>query len=222
MISGFTGNSSGSVLLVAGDFAVNPHGIKPPGVGFQQGRDTTPLGAVFGMLSNTQSYTFDTNRNYVDSSGRPIGSWPLIIAVGGPLANGVVHYYETTSTTGDMAPLSFSQSGGNYIWTARNGTVVASVPVSSVKVPPGTSDVFVIQILKDSGGRMVVLMYGTSYMGTWAAAYYFKYVIYPNISSYTNNYYIIRWTDASSGPSANFMPDSGDTFTVISQGMLPA
>ena len=62
---------------------------------------------------------------------------------------------------------------------------------------------------------MVVLMFGTTYMGTWAAAYYFKYILYPGISNYTNGYYIIRWTDATTGPSANGVPDSGDTYTIL-------
>jgi len=82
-------------------------------------------------------------------------------------------------------------------------------------VPPGNSDVFTIEVLQDSGGRLVVLMFGTTYMGTWAAAYYFKYVLYPNIASYTNGYYLIRWTDASSGPAADFIPDGGDTFKIL-------
>ena len=52
-------------------------------------------------------------------------------------------------------------------------------------------------------------------MGTWAAAYYFKYILYPNIGTYTNGYYLIRWTDATSGPSANGTPDTGDTWTIL-------
>jgi hypothetical protein len=218
VISGFTGNSSGSILLVTGDIAVNPHGSKPPGVGYQVGRDTTPLGIISGMLANPQPYTFDTNPYYVDSSGRPIGSWPLIIVVGGPLSNAVTHYYAATSTPGDMAPIVWSQSNGNDVWTYRNGTVVASVPVSSVSVPPGTSDVALIQIMEDSSGRLVLFFSGTSYLGTWAGAWYFENVMYPNISSYTHSYYLIRWTDASSGPSADFIPDQGDTFTILAQG----
>jgi hypothetical protein len=218
VLQGFTGDSTGSILLVTGDITINPHGSKPPGVGYQAGRDTTPLGFVSGMLSNTQQYSFDTNTNYVDSSGRPIGSWSLVVSVGGPLSNAVTHYYETTSTVADRAPLTISLVGSNWVWTTWNGTQVASVPASSVAVPPGTSDVAYIQILNDSSGRLVLLFGGTSYLGSWAGAWYFKNVIYPNISSYTNNYIIFRWTDASSGSSADYIPDQGDTFTVLAQG----
>jgi hypothetical protein len=217
-IAGFTELSSGNVLLVTGDIAGNPHGPKPAGVGFQVGRDSTPLGFLSGMLVNTQPSKFDTNAAFVDSSGKPIGSWSIVFGVGGPDVNAVTHYYENAGVMADRAPVSDSVSGGNWVWTDRNGVTVLTVPQSSTAVPPGSSDVFVIQVLKDSGGRLVVLLDGTNYMGTWAAAWYFKNVIYPNISTYTNGYYIVRWTDATSGPDADFVPSAGDTYTILAQG----
>jgi hypothetical protein len=93
------------------------------------------------------------------------------------------------------------------------------VTQTSTNVPPGTSDVFVIQILRDADGRLVVLMYGERYTGTWAAAWYFKYVIYPDINSYPDTYYIVRWTDATSGSGADFVPGAGDTFEILAQGV---
>jgi hypothetical protein len=218
ILSGFTGLSSGNVLLVVGDIQGNPHGPKPSGVGYQVGRDSTPLGVLSGMLVNAQPSKFDTNSAVVDSSGRPVGSWSIVFGVGGPDVDAVTHYYEFTGVLADRAPVTWSVSGGSWVWTDRNGVTVLSVPESSTAVPPGSSDVFVIQILKDSGGRLVVLMDGTSYMGTWAAAWYFKHVVYPSISSYTNSYYIVRWTDATSGADADFVPGAGDTFTVLKQG----
>jgi glucose/arabinose dehydrogenase len=217
-IAGFTGLSSGSVLLVTGDIAGNPHGPKPPGVGYQVGRDTTPLGFLSGMLVNAQPSKFDTNAAFVDSSGRPVGSWMIVFGVGGPDVDAVTYYYENTGVVAERAPVTWSTSGSNWVWTDRNGVTVLTVPRSSTTIPPGSSDVFVIQILRDSAGRWVVLMDGTSYMGTWAAAWYFKNVIYPNISTYTNGYYIVRWTDATSGADADFVPSAGDTFTILKQG----
>jgi hypothetical protein len=104
------------------------------------------------------------------------------------------------------------------VWTDRGGAQVASVSTSSVAIPPGNSDVFVIEILQDANGRTIVILYGLTYLGTWAAAWYFKYVIYPNISSYTHSYYVVRWTDASSGSYADYTPDTGDTYTILAQG----
>jgi hypothetical protein len=217
-IAGFTSLSSGKVLLVVGDIAGNPHGLKPPGVGYQVGRDSTPLGFVSGMLVNAQPSKFDTNSAAVDSSGRPIGSWSIVFGIGGSDVDAVTHYYENTGAGADRAPVTFSVSGSNLVWTDRNGIVVLTVPQSSTAIPPGSSDVFVIQILKDSSGRLVVLLYGETYMGTWAAAWYLKNVVYPSISSYTNSYYIVRWTDATSGADADFVPSAGDTFTILAQG----
>jgi hypothetical protein len=213
----FTTLPSGNVSMVIGDLAINPHGSKPSGVGYQQGRDTTPLGYLRGMVNNTQPSMFDTNSS-VDVNGRPGGAWPLIFTIGGPDINSVSHYYEHTDVAADRAPVTWSEEGSDVVWRFANGTEVVRVTQASTNVPPGTSDVFAIQVLRDADGRLVVLMYGERYTGTWAAAEYFKFIVYPTITTWTDSYYIVRWTDAASGTSANSMPDSGDTFTILAQG----
>ena len=205
------------VLMVIGDLSINPHGSKPLGVNYQIGRDMTPLGYVRGMSNNTQPSVFDTS-TAIMASGRPIGDWPLIFAIGGPGINSVSYYYETTSVVEDRAPVTFSMNATHYVWTNQTDDEVLAVLRSSCNVPPGTADVFVIQILRDSDGRVIVLMYGTHYTGTWAAAEYFKFTVYPTIASWTDSYYIMQWTDTGSGSSANFMPDSGDEFSILAQG----
>jgi hypothetical protein len=216
-LDGFTSLPTGNMTMVIGDLALNPHGSKPSGVFYQQGRDTTPLGYLRGMVNNAQPCMFDTNSS-VDANGRPGGAWPLIFTIGGPDINSVTHYYEHTDVAADRAPVTWSEEGTDVIWRFANGTEVVRVTQASTNVPPGTSDVFAIQVLRDADGRLVVLMYGERYTGTWAAAEYFKFIVYPTITSYTDSYYIVQWTDAASGTSANFMPDSGDTFTILAQG----
>jgi len=217
-LASFAGWQSGGTLLILGDIITNPHGLKPSGVAYQQGRDMTPLGYLSGMLDQPQQTVYDTNPTYIDSNGRPVGNWIYIFAVGGPLANAVTHYYETTSTAAERAPLTFSSSGGNFIWTDKNGVVVETISQSSNAIPPGTSDVFVIQTVKDADSRLVALIYGCRYMGTWAAAVYFKFVVYPDIANWRQGYYIVSWTDATSGQYADGTPDIGDAFTIIAQG----
>jgi len=220
-LSGFTSLPTGNMTMVVGDISVNPHGTKPPGVNFQIGRDSTPLGFVSGMLVNPQPSIFDTNSTWINStSGRPFSSIPpdLIFSIGGPGINSVSHYYETTTNMTDKAPITFSMNATHYIWTDRNGNQVLAVLRSSCSVPPGTNDVFVIQILRDADGRLVTVMYGTHYTGTWAAAWWFKFVVYPSISSYQNRYYIVQWTDAAAGTGSNYTPDLGDTYTILAQG----
>jgi hypothetical protein len=218
-ISGFTSDATGQILFVVGDLNVGgfTHGSKPPGVGFQVGRDTTPLGFISGMLTNSQPTVFDDNTGYVASNGRPTTSISLIFVFGNGV-NAVENYYETTSNTLEQTPITLSQVGSNWVWTDRGGAQVASVSTSSVAIPPGNSDVFVIEILQDASGRIIVILYGLTYLGTWAAAWYFKYKIYPNISSDTQSYYVVRWTDQSSGPYADYTPDTGDTYTILAQG----
>jgi subtilisin family serine protease len=216
-LTGFSDSQTGDVLMTVGDIAINPHGIKPSGVGYQQGRDSTPLGYIRGMLNNAQPCMFDTDAA-IDVKGRPVGDWPLILTIGGPDINAVSHYYEHTGVAADRAPVTWSEEGSDVVWRYPNGTEVVRVTQASTAVPPGSSDVFVIQILRDADNRTVVLMYGERYTGTWAAAEYFKFHVYPNIATYTDSYYIVRWTDAASGTSANMMPDSGDTFTILAQG----
>jgi hypothetical protein len=225
-LSGFTGDAAGSVLLIIGDTDVNglTHGTKPSGVGYQQGRDTTPLGFISGMLTNKQTYSYDDNPNFVGSNGRPTTTlvYPLIFVFGNGI-NAVEYYYEDTaplssSTVAEEAPLFLTELGGNYIWSNRAGTTVATVSASSDGIPPGNSDTFVIETLTDTSGRMVVFFWGITYLGTWAAAYYFEYTIYPSISAYTNSYYVVQWTDAAFGAAKDGIPDQGDTFHIIAQG----
>jgi len=64
----------------------------------------------------------------------------------------------------------------------------------------------------------VALLYGTHYYGTWAAGWWFKYTVYPNIGDYTDAYYFVRWTDAASGADADYTPSAGDTYTILAQG----
>jgi hypothetical protein len=222
---GFTAIPTYNQLIVAGDIAINPHGSKPSGVFYQQGRDSTPVGFINGMIGRDPSYgtqnlvntIFDTYSGLIDqSTGRPYNGYSVIFSVGGPDVNAVTHYYETTSTAADRAPITETFPGSNIVFTDRDGNPILTVPQSSTAVPPGTSDVFVIQILRDSSPRLVVLMDGTTYTGTWAAAVYFKYYLYPTISTWHSAYYIVRWNDAG-----NLAPDCGDTFTILAQGNPP-
>jgi len=220
-LSGFPSLPTGNMTMIIGDLTNNPHGSKPPGVNYQIGRDMTPLGFVSGMLANPQPSIFDTNSTWINATtGRPFSSIPpdLIFSIGGPGINSVSYYYENTTNMTDRAPIRFSMNATHYIWTNRTDDEVLAVLRSSCNVPPGTNDVFVIQVLRDADGRLVALMYGTHYTGTWAAAWWFKFVVYPNIASYQNGYYIVQWTDAASGTGSNYTPDLGDTYTILAQG----
>jgi hypothetical protein len=48
------------------------------------------------------------------------------------------------------------------------------------------------------------------WQGTLAAATFLNTYVRSHLSEFTNNWYIYEWKDASTGPSQNSFPDSGD------------
>ncbi len=119
-----------------------------------------------------------------------------------------VHY---TDLSGGYPLFKFTFSGNE--WYNGAGWVAASWETYMAGTVPAAVDVLIRL------GRTVLLFSGTTDLATWAAAYYFEYVMYPNVSGYTNNYYIIRWKDGTAnGFTLDNIPDAGDTFAIIAQG----
>jgi hypothetical protein len=81
-----------------------------------------------------------------------------------------------------------------------------------------TEDYFVLEAFKDQSGRMVYLLYGWSWPGTVAATAFITETVLKNPAAFTHSWYVYRWDDATSGASANGIPDAGDTFTQIAAG----
>jgi hypothetical protein len=57
---------------------------------------------------------------------------------------------------------------------------------------------FVIETFMDSSDNQVYIVYGYGWKGTFAGGKFFKFVIHPSISSYTDSYYVFRWIDGDS------------------------
>jgi len=116
----------------------------------------------------------------------------------------------------DKAPAYFAYDATNFYFK-RSGTnaILASMQRSQAGV--GT-DIFLVEVFQDANGRTVLILYGFTYLGTLAASTHFKFTIYPNLSSYTQSYYIVLWTDASSGLGRNGIPDPGDTYVIVLSG----
>jgi hypothetical protein len=187
--------------------------------------DWTASGVIVGMTSSEQLEGVDTGP-WVISGGAldpveiPNGS--AVVLLGGPAVNSVVYYYEHANLNGgpteDFAPLFFEVSTGSrfYNWNRSSDNAwVYSVDRWSTDFD--SEDYFVLEVMEDSVGRSVYLTYGLSWKGTWAAAKFFKYAVYPDLSSYDLTYYVVKWTDAGSGSSANGIPDMGDTFEVVAE-----
>jgi hypothetical protein len=169
---------------------------------------------LFGALTNPQqNEVLETNSAYVSQSASSCGqpstsaSQPLV-AVAGPVVNEVVGYYESVQAT---TPLYYNIGTGCIVRRDTGANVDCSTPTA-------TNDVFVMEAFTDSAGRTVFIIYGRQWGGTLAGFAYVVNSVLKNPSAYTSSWYVYRWQDASSGPSANSIPDPGDTYTQIATG----
>jgi hypothetical protein len=173
---------------------------------------------LFGAFTNpAQNEVLDTNPTYVSQSSSSCGepltssiptSQPLV-AVAGPPVSEVVNYYESTGQT----PLVFyyNSQGQECITNKASGFYVCATPTA-------TNDYFLMEAFTDAAGRTVYIIYGLQWGGTLAGFQYVVNSVLKNPSSYTASWYVYRWQDATSGPSANGIPDPGDTYTQIASG----
>jgi hypothetical protein len=167
-------------------------GSKPPGVGHAALSDWTATGFIIGMCSNSQNETTDTDVSIIDSSnGMVILNDGIMVLFGGPLVNSAVNYYEVNR----VAPLYWRSVGGIYYWYTANGTRLDATAMPFSQIASGTQDMFVIETFMDSSDNQVYIVYGYGWKGTFAGGKFFKFEIFPSISSYTDSYYVFRWTD---------------------------
>lgn len=167
--------------------------------------------AAAGFLAKSPDIDigYDTDKALIDhSNGRPKIDKP-IIAVGGPFVNIATSYYESNGLS-----LVRVNNNGTHIWFEdTNGIVDESIHNFNQLE---TEDVFVIQHFKD-GEKSVLITYGFSYRGTFAAGLYFNDVIWPNISSFDSAYYIIKWSDDG---DANIEGILEDDYFILKEGPI--
>jgi hypothetical protein len=70
----------------------------------------------------------------------------------------------------------------------------------------------------DLAGRAIFIIYGLNWPGTLAGYEYLADFVLKNPTAYPSSWYVYKWQDAASGPSANSIPDAGDTYTLIASG----
>ena len=175
---------------------------------------------VLGSLAHPQYEVLDTSQYVSQSSqtcGQPLMSstqYPVILAFASFYVNELVEYYDSTWQT--PVYLSTDPTLQYTIIQRSTGNILASE--TAAQRDSGVVDYFVIQAFKDTDGRSVFNLWGIGWTGTYAVTVYFVTNILPNISTFTDGWYLYQWNDASSGPSHNSIPDAGDTFTLISSG----
>jgi hypothetical protein len=211
-----------SAWLIQPDFTYLGHtsGPKPTNVIPAQLSDYAASGTVIGMSSNPQYQILDTQSAYIDTTtGEPKSTVTgAIVMVTGPIVNSATYYYTTTTRTGDQSPAYYSEDSTFRYFVDRLSGARIDASMMPYSTAGTNQDNFIIMAFKDSAGRMVYIIYGFTWKGTYASAIFFKTKLYPNISAYTGSYYIFKWTDATIGPSANNIPDQGDTYTFLAAG----
>jgi len=206
--------SASSVVYVLPDWQSGSGHSKPPGVVTAALSDFTALGFMFGASTNTQIMVLDTNSTYFDAAtGAPQMSNSVLVAVAGPLVNGLVKYYEVNG----LSPVYFQWATidgvSYYAWHDRQGNIVASLPSSAGQA--GTSDMFLVEYFTDANNNRVFIVYGFAWKGTYIGGVFFKTYILPNITSFTHGWYIYQWNDVN----GNGLPDSYEVnATPINQG----
>lgn len=167
--------------------------------------------AAAGFLAKSSDIDigYDTDKALMDhSNGRPKIDKP-IIAVGGPFVNIATSYYESNGLS-----LVRVNNNSTHIWFEDTNGIIDMSILNFNQLE--TEDVFVIQHFKD-GERSVLITYGFSYRGTFAAGLYFDDVIWPNISSFDSAYYIIKWSDDG---DANIEGILEDNYFILKEGPI--
>ena len=169
--------------------------------------DYSAGGYLLGLLLNPpQNQVLDANSEISKSPcGEPGIGIGTIVTLAGPIVNEVVHYYESVEKT---SPLYFRYSGANSF-------VVRSTGKSYSFGTKSRADYFAIQAFTDQADRKVFMFYGFSWEGTLASGQFFASYVYPQMSQFSNSWYIFLWQDAASGSSHNSFPDPADSYTLV-------
>jgi len=149
--------------------------------------DDSALGFFYSKCINTQNIILQTDPAKINqTTGRPLFTGNLV-TFGGRFANKVTKYYEDRG----LSMITFSQNSTHYIF-ARGSIVAYAVAKSTYNF--SREDFFVMQVLQEDS-RLVFLIWGIEYTGTYASGICFADIVYPNLTSYNQGYYIFKWTD---------------------------
>jgi hypothetical protein len=144
-------------------------------------------------------------------SGRPLaGGGNTLVAGGGWFGHASVLYMDNQRLT----PLIVANDGSNA-WIRNQKTSVNIVFASIASLTPH-HDFFLLELsVEPASGTLCFFGYGMLSTGTIAAGYYFQNTVMPNLSTYTDVWYVYEWTDTNN----DAVPNAGDTFALLGHGM---
>jgi hypothetical protein len=188
-------------------------------LGCRGAKETDWLASAF-VTSNLENYNegLDIEDSFIDQvSDEPLGEVGSgIICFGGPLVSVPVMFYELNK----HAPVVYCGVNGSRgvgepwsQWYFANGTSITETAIGT----DNSTDLFLMEVFKDDENRYVLLSYGIGWKGTYAAVKYFETMIYPNLSSYTDEWIIVKWEDSNGNGFVNREID-GDAYTILARG----
>jgi hypothetical protein len=177
--------------------------------------DATSAALLWGLCDDGSLYwDFDTSE-VNQTTGATLLSGHEIMS-GGPFVNAPVKYYEGAK----ISPAYFKQVGNKFtFFDSTTDTQVLGAELVNTEIGTG-KDMFIIMIHQKPGTEAdpeySIIAYGFAGRGTLASSIYFKTVIEPNLSSFTDSYHIVQWDDTN----GNTHPDipSTDTYTLVASG----
>jgi len=181
--------------------------VAPAGTQFAQFIDSTAAALLWGICFDGHLY-WDVDSSVVDQGTGETSDTGHEIMSGGPVVNAPVKWYEGQK----LAPVYYKTVSGKANFFSTEGTPGTGDDVQLVDAQLAWSevgprkDIFMIELFMKPGSNpaeYVVISYGYAGRGTLASSVYFKTVIDPNLSAYTEPYYIVQWDDTN----ANGHPD---------------
>jgi hypothetical protein len=112
-----------------------------------------------------------------------------------------------------LTPLVLDNDGTNA-WIRNRKTNVDIALTSIASLTPG-HDFFLLELsIEPISGSLCFFGYGMLSPGTVAAGYFVQSSVLPNLSTFTDAWYVYEWTDTN----GDSVPNAGDTFTLKGQG----
>jgi hypothetical protein len=201
-----------SIWFILPDYTGPMHNPQPKcdNVDPAQLSDFSAAGYVLGLLSNAQNQILDTESSISQTDcGNPVGTGTTLVALAGPSVNEVVHYYEQVSQS---SPVYFLLDGRTKNFVVRASGQRYIVP-NEASNPTAGDDLFLLEAFTFRD-KKVFILYGFSWQGTLAAGVFYASYMHPQLSQFSNAWYIYRWTDGA-GNGSNTFPDASDTYKLI-------
>jgi len=206
---------SPSAQVLLPNIVGKPVGTIP--VGNAQATDWSAAG-YFGGLAEHAVTVYDSDTAIVDpSTGSPKAAAGFgLMLFGGPAVSIPVWFYEKSSAAGGSTSPIYVAFDNNNVWFVQRGVgVISGTTMPWSDINSGKKGMIAYEFFEDAFGRYVLIVYGISWYDTFGAALFFHGEIWPNLSYYSNSWYVVQRVDNGNG----HVDDPGvDSYTVIASG----